>query len=70
MNGGRNWFAVESKSFEIILEEVRGKLIGSICERSKGFSSWIKFGDSSLGLLLARMETCYRIDGRKLCTKS
>ena len=31
---------MESKSFEISLEEDGGKLIGKIMERSKGLSLW------------------------------
>ena len=28
--GGKSWFAVESKSFEISIEEIRGRLRGTI----------------------------------------
>ena len=48
LRGGRVWFAVESKSFEILIDEVGGKLRGCIWERSKGITSWIRFGDVSL----------------------
>ncbi|RVW25599.1 hypothetical protein CK203_107707 [Vitis vinifera] len=41
---GKCWFAIESKTFEVSIEEVRGKLRGTIVERSRGFSSWIRFG--------------------------
>ena len=58
--GGRVWFAVESKSFEILIDEVGGKLRGCIWERSKGITSWIRFGDVSLCRLLAGIETCCR----------
>ena len=58
--GGRVWFAVESKSFEILIDEVGGKLRGCIWERSKGITSWIRFGDVSLCRLLARVEFCCR----------
>ena len=54
--GGKSWFAVESKTFEISIEEIRGKLRGVILERSKGFSSWIKFGAKSLSSLLEGVE--------------
>ena len=40
--GGKCWFAVESKTLEISIEVVQGKLRGTILERSKGFSSWIR----------------------------
>ena len=54
--GGKSWFAVESKTFEISIEEIRGKLRGVILERSKGFSSWIKFGEKSFSSLLEGVE--------------
>ena len=54
--GGKSWFAVESKTFEISIEETRGKLRGVILERSKGFSSWIKFGEKSLSSLVEGVE--------------
>ena len=50
--GGRRWFAVESKSFELLIDEVGGKLRGCIWERCKGITSWIRFGDASLSSLL------------------
>ena len=46
--GGRSWFAVEAKSFEILVEDVGGKLRGCIWERSRGVSSWVRFGEASL----------------------
>ena len=58
--GGKCWFAVESKSFEISIEEVRGRLRGTIWERSKGFSSWIRFGEKGLSLLLEGVEAWCR----------
>ena len=58
--GGRSWFAVDSKSFEISISSIRGKLHGTILERSKGFSNWIRFGDSSSRCLLEGVEACCR----------
>ncbi|RVX19238.1 hypothetical protein CK203_008598 [Vitis vinifera] len=58
--GGKCWFAVESKAFEISIEVVRGKLRGTILERSKGFSSCIRFGEKSLSLLLEGVEAWCR----------
>ena len=61
--GGRRWFAVESKSFELLIDEVGGKLRGCIWkrwQRCKGITSWIKFGDASLSSLLAGVESCCR----------
>ena len=58
--GGRVRFVVESKSFEILINESGDKLRGCIWERSKGITSWIRFGDVSLGRLLAGVEFCCR----------
>ena len=58
--GGRRWFAVESKSFELLIDEVGGKLRGCIWEICKGITSWIRFGDASLSSLLAGVESCCR----------
>ena len=58
--GGRCCFVVESKSFEILVEELGGKLKGCIWERSKGFSSWIRFGEASLRCILDGVEACCR----------
>ncbi|RVX04636.1 UDP-glucose:glycoprotein glucosyltransferase [Vitis vinifera] len=58
--GGKSWFAVESKSFEISIEEIRGRLRGTIWERSKGLSSWIRFGEKGLSLLLEGVEAWCR----------
>ena len=41
--GGRCWFGVELKTFEISIEEHKGKVHGKICERGPKFSSWIRF---------------------------
>ncbi|KAL6349456.1 hypothetical protein AAG906_034113 [Vitis piasezkii] len=35
MRGGKRWFAIESKSFEVSVEEARGKIRGTIVERSR-----------------------------------
>eukprot|EP00261_Vitis_vinifera_P028713 XP_010663052.1 PREDICTED: uncharacterized protein LOC104882269 [Vitis vinifera] len=58
--GGRRWFAVESKSFELLIDVVGGKLRGCIWEKCRGLTSWIRFGDESLSCLLAGVETCCR----------
>ena len=58
--GGKSWFAVESKSFEISIEVIRGRLRGTIWERSKGLSSWIRFGEKGLSLLLEGVEAWCR----------
>ena len=64
MRRGKKWFAVESKTFEVSVEEVRGKIRGTIVERSRGLSSWIIFGVISLRKFLEGLEECCR-DERK-----
>ncbi|RVW20304.1 Transposon TX1 uncharacterized 149 kDa protein [Vitis vinifera] len=58
--GGRRRFTVESKAFDLVIDEVGGKLRGCIWERCKGLSSWIRFGDASLSSLLVGVESCCR----------
>lgn len=52
------WFMVESKSFEISIGVVKDKLVGTVLERSQGFSSWISFGEKSFMALLEGVEDC------------
>ncbi|RVW44583.1 hypothetical protein CK203_104459 [Vitis vinifera] len=40
----RNSFVVESKTFEIDVEEKRGKIQVAIWEKKKGISSWVRLG--------------------------
>ncbi|RVX00178.1 hypothetical protein CK203_026678 [Vitis vinifera] len=61
--GGSCWFAVDSKTFEISVEVAGKKQRGIIVERSRGFTSWIRFGESSLGWLLEGVETSCRGEG-------
>ena len=49
------------KSFEIKIEEKGNKLRGYIWERSKGVTSWVKFGDRSLRHLLVGLGDCEKI---------
>ena len=51
---------VESKSFEILVEDLGGKMKGCIWERSRGVSSWIRFEEASLRCLLEGVEACCR----------
>lgn len=51
---------MDSKSFNLSVEEVGGKSRGFIEKRGRGLSTWIRFGDVSLRRLLARMESCYK----------
>ena len=58
--GGRCWFAVDSKSFEISVDVSGERLKGIIVEKSRGFTSWIRFGNFSLCCLLEGVEACCR----------
>ncbi|RVW15898.1 hypothetical protein CK203_073126 [Vitis vinifera] len=58
--GGSCWFAVESKSYEITAEVAGERIKGVIVERSRGFTSWIRFGSLSLCCLLEGVEACCR----------
>ena len=33
MDGGRWWFGMDSTSFEIVVEVVKGKVVGKVLER-------------------------------------
>ena len=61
MRGRKAWFAIEAKSFEITVEEAGKRLKGYIWERSKGFTSWMRFGDLSLRCLLSDLEACEKV---------
>ena len=37
--GGRGWFALDSKSFDISIEVARGKLKSVIVEKARGLSA-------------------------------
>ena len=54
--GGRAWFGIESKSFKISVELSKGKLFGVITKRGRKFSTWIRFGERGLSLLLEGVE--------------
>lgn len=57
--GRRCWFRVDSKSFEISLESVNGKVVGKIVERGWGLSSWIRFAEKILAKLLEGAKECF-----------
>ena len=59
----RNSFVVESKIFEIDVEEKRGKIQVAILEKKKGISSWVRLGSASLGFLLESLDHCIK-DGK------
>ena len=51
--GGKCWFAVESKTFKISIEEVQGKQRGIILEMSKGLG-WSIVQMKLVGFYFAR----------------
>ena len=57
-NVKKGGFRVESKSFEVEVEEKRGRLQATIVERKRGISSWIRLGPTSLGLFLDCLVLC------------
>ena len=59
-NRNKNWFVVESKSFEISTEGEGRKVKIFITERSKGLSSWIQFGEEGMRNLLKGVEVSCR----------
>ena len=61
---------MDSKSFEISVDVFGEKLKGIIVERSRGFTSWIKFGSLSLCCLLEGVEACCRGESAKRFVKS
>ncbi|RVX20006.1 hypothetical protein CK203_004812 [Vitis vinifera] len=64
--GGKCWFGIDLKTFEIIIEDHKGKVHGKICERGPKFSSWIRFGGKGLSLLLEGIESCCGLKERTL----
>ena len=53
-------FEVESKMFEIEVEEKKGILQAIIVERKRGISSWVKLGLESLGFFLENLTQCIK----------
>ena len=51
-NVKKGGFGVESKRFEVEVEERRGRLHATIVERKGGISSWVRLGPVSLGIVL------------------
>ena len=56
-----NWFAVESKTFELMMEGKGKKTKCFIIERSRGIASWIRFGVEGMNKLLMGVEECCRV---------
>ena len=59
----RKSFVVESKTFEIVAEEKRGKIQVAIWEKKKGIFSWVRLGPKSLGFFLESLDHCIK-DGK------
>ncbi|RVW24690.1 hypothetical protein CK203_082207 [Vitis vinifera] len=53
-------FIVESKEFEIIGDERKGKIQVLIVENKGGVSSWVRLGSNSLGLFLEGLNLCIK----------
>ena len=51
-------FRLESKSFEVEVEEKKGRLQAIIVERKRGISSWVNLGPESLGFFLDGLRFC------------
>ena len=66
----RCWFAIESKSFEISIDQAGGRVVGMITERGRGFVEWIKFGAKSLSQLLKMVEDFCNFAERKKVSKT
>lgn len=50
--GRKRLVVVQSKSFVIFIKVVNVKFVGTVLERSRGFSSWIRFRERSFVALL------------------
>ena len=68
--GSRAWFEVDSKSFKISVEVLNGKLTRVITKRGRGFSSWIRFGERGLSMLLEGVEVCCQKEELKVFNNS
>ncbi|WKA11255.1 hypothetical protein VitviT2T_028775 [Vitis vinifera] len=53
-------FTVESKEFEIAVEDRRGKIQGCIVEKKGGASSWVRLGAESLTFFLEGLNLCIK----------
>ena len=53
-------FAVESKAFEIIVDERKGKPQVLIMEKKGGVSSWVRLGPKSLGFFIEGLNHCIK----------
>ena len=53
-------FIVESKEFEIIVDDRKGKIQVLIVEKKEGVSSWVRLGSDNLGFFLERLNLCIK----------
>ena len=53
-------FAVESKTFEIVVDDRKGKIQILIMEKKGGVSSWVRLGPESLGFFLEGLNLCIK----------
>ena len=53
-------FAVESKAFEIVVDDRKGKPQVLIAEKKGGVSSWVQLGPESLGFFLEGLNHCIK----------
>ena len=60
----RRWFSVDSKYFELKVEEEGRKVQVIITERLRGRSSWIRFGEEGARILLKGVESIRREVGK------
>ena len=51
---------MESKAFEIVVEDRRGKIQGCIVEKKGGASSWVRLGADSLAFFLEGLNLCIK----------
>ena len=51
---------MESKAFEIIVDERKGKIQVLIVEKKGGVSSWVRLGSNSLGFFLEGLNLCIK----------
>ena len=51
-------FGVESKMFEVEVEERKGSVQATIVERKGGISSWVRLGPVSIGIVLDCLSLC------------
>ena len=61
---GRRWFSVDSKSFEIKVEGEGRKAQVIITERRRGKSSWIRFREEGVRILIKGIESLRRETGK------